>query len=244
MNNEFIEQSENILSVLIDPIYNISDTRISYIQKLINVTNIYNIDCSSSTLSLPLVDYNNNYYGSITAKNTPQVIDIPPIIFNNYFINISPILVITNQQTNDFDWTTLHEIVHLFSIGRYIISKSYNSDTQSVYHTFGINQYKYNIKNNNLQVHWCEKHNGLNELITDYITWQLVQIIYKSEIQPNYTGIQLLQKFITTELNFNNCIQEFVGWYFSGNIIKIKQSLLNKKFKSFEEFYFYLEKNY
>ena len=230
--------------MLSNPLYNISDTRISYIQKIVQHTKIYNTNNITQTLTLPLNDYTNTCYGSITTKNIPQVIDIPPLFFYNSFIDIAPILVLPTEHSNIIDWTIIHELTHLFSIGQYVPYKNKcNTANQFIYHSSGINQYLYQIENNELNIHRSEKNNGLNELVTDFITWQLAQTIYNSEIEPIYNGIELFHKFIVNELAFYS-IQEFIGWYFSGNIIKIKQSLLNKSYKSFDDFYFYLERNY
>lgn len=237
--NDYYNQIINILS---NPIYNISTKRLYYIQKLFKATNIYHINNKASMITIPLRDYTNNYYSSITIKNSPQVIDVPPIYFINSFIALSPILVLNSDLSNILDWTIIHELSHLFSIGKYILIKNkYNFTNQLIHHTFGINNYLYQIEKNELKILSSEKHNGMNELITDFITWHFMQTIYNAEITPIYKGIESFYNFITNNCIKYNTVEKFIGWYFSGNTKQIKKYLLNDILNDYEQLYSNLE---
>ena len=84
------------------------------------------------------------------------------------------------------------------------------------------------------------ENNCINELITDYVVWNLLDALYGYKVEPIYKGLKNFSEYLecrfTEEIDSNS----FIGWYFSGQVSKIKKVLIDRSFKSYDDILEYI----
>lgn len=231
-----------ILTILKDPSYHISEAQFSHMKMLAKSTVVYHTKKSESQLVVTLRSNKHDKLGSYIAKNIPQVIDTPPIYLNQKLYQVSPILILPSEENASADWTVLHELCHLFSIGTYGRIRTNPRCADIYYHRFGINEYRYTVTGSGLKCFQCNQNNGLNELVNDFVTWHILQRLYQKEIKPIYKGIIRFHDYLKQYCSPEIQEQDFIGWYFTGNVAHIQTYLLNKKYEDYQSLYLALEK--
>ena len=234
MNKVAVGFGYDIINILKQEKYKISKSRINYMQTVLEKSVVFDVKYIVNE-KVPLLDIHQNCYGSIEVLNIPQVIDVPPVCLNNRVVEMSPIMILDIYKIKENTWSVLHEICHLLTIGKY----TYGDDC--IYHKFGINEYEYN-KTNMLLIK-RDENSRMNELINDYVVWRLMETLYGHKVEPIYIGIKKFSKYLENRCKENfdeNC---FIGWYFSGNIPKIKKILFDINYKSYDDILEYLIKN-
>lgn len=204
---------DKILFILLsDNEYRLQHENILYLQSLRN-SDIYTVDELSDSIIIK------NLTGKDIAiykiqKYCPQVIDSIPVLMDENFIELLPVIVVPNVCNLITEkWIIVHEICHLLSLGKYII----NSDT--IYHYFGINHYVYD---KNMKLILQNINNRNNEILNDAITWYFLELLENQKIYPKNDFIKKHCGIIKERSD----IKEIVGLYFSNQI-----ELLMKKLK-------------
>jgi len=216
--------------------FSLSFLQIYNVIKIFCKSVIYNIDEMQPEKEYELIicDRSHKYYDLISVKNYPQVIDIAPIYKNKKVFEFAPVLLLNFDEQSINSWCTFHELCHLFSIGTYIKTEN------RIIHRFGINEYVYAVNDNELILIFSDEHNGMNELINDFVVWRIMQFVYKGNIEVKYNLIRKLFFYIKKFCNENVSVETFVKWYFEGKTAQTKDFLLNQRFDSYEELYVFL----
>lgn len=162
-------------------------------------------------------------------------IDYTPIFLNNTVLLRPSICIFycSNSSLEILIKNVIHEICHLYTIGKYIFDGDY------CYHTFGINKYIYKVNNQKLYLVNSENFNTLNELINEYITFYFCENIIQLNSRK-YNLLKLFFKFIK-ENNIDNDL--LIKYYFSNDTDSLKKILLNDNFHSFSDLEMYYNFN-
>ena len=218
---------KEILKILQKPDYQITENTILKMHSIFDNVFLHITQSTSSNLSIPIVDKNKSTITTIETINLSQVIDCPPIIRNGKVIQSKVTAVFSKHNCNL--WTIVHELCHLLSTGPY-----YQIDSNHFLHHCGINTFLYAIKNGQLLLKSTKGHNGINELITDYITWHLLCIFHDQQIPAIYNGIDQFHSYLAKQCHGNVTVEQFIGWYFSGETKKMNDLLTNQQTISYE----------
>lgn len=217
-----------IIGLLSEACFNVSQDRIAEIKYVADKARIClfekNDSCSFETLKLPLYTYNGEYIKEIKVNKENQTVDIVPIVYNGSLAEIVPCVVLSDDAS---DWTIIHELCHLLSVGKYI------SVDDCFFHTYGIFEYQYKVCQGSLKQISCMGHVGVNEILNDYITWYFIGRI-KGDFKPRYRGLYEFDNYIKS-MKIDK--EKLIGYYFEGNIEKIKRHLLGSRFESYKSFY-------
>lgn len=234
MKKLVVDLAYDIINILKDEKYKIASSRIAYMHNLIESCRLIEVKHIVDD-RVTLLDKEQNYYCSIEVLSIPQVIDVPLVCLNNTIIEISPIMILDICELQELSWSVVHEMCHLLSIGQY----TYLDDC--IHHCFGINEYQYSksdmilIKSN--------ENNCINELITDYVVWRLLETLYGHKIEPIYEGVKKFSEYLENRYKEDSNQECFIGWYFSGEVSKIKRILFDVNYKSYDDILEFLLKN-
>lgn len=215
-----------VMNVLHNSAYNLKESNLSQMSNMFANASIYITDSTEKTLTVPIFDNNNNLLHNIETTSISQIIDYIPSNINERTIAPITILIISQNCTL---WTIIHELCHLLST-----EPCYQIDSKHILHRCGINTFLYAIKNGRLLLKSTNGHNGINELITDYITWHLLCIIFNQQIPTIYNGIDHFHSYVKKQCTGNVSIEQFIGWYFSGETKKMDDLLTNRKTITYE----------
>ena len=228
MENMVKKLAFRVIEILKSPIYKIPVCRIQHMEFLVEHMVIIQANSTTENQTITLFDYQKRPVGSISIHSVSQIIDVPPIFNNGEQINIIPTLVLTENADSK---TILHEICHLLSISSYIQSKDY-----FLYHCFGICEFSYISRDQKTESQILSGHEGVNEILTDYMAWYFMNLLY-NEALPFYTGTIRFGKYLATLWRDDVTTETLVGWYFSGNITDISRFLLNSRYKNYNFLY-------
>ena len=119
---------------------------------------------------------------------------------------------------------------HLLSIGPYI-----QDERHCWHHHFGILEYDYQSSGKQLVQTFSQGHVGINELITDYITWKIINCVFRSEA-PLYSGIERFKQYLESCCSTEE-IYMLAGGYFSGNTSRVQEILFCQAYDSYNSLY-------
>ena len=230
MSDNFKELCVQIISILHDVRYGIPSQRLHFMKTLANRTAVLRIEKTLADYPVELFDELGNSAGVLPVKSISQVIDAPPIWSGNSWRNVVPTVILAGQSSQTLLWTTIHEMCHLLSIGPYI-----QDERHCWHHHFGILEYDYQSSCKQLVQTFSQGHVGINELITDYITWKIINCVFRSEA-PLYSGIERFKQYLESCCSTEE-IYMLAGGYFSGNTSRVQEILFCQAYDSYNSLY-------
>lgn len=231
MNRIIEELFSWILGVLKEQEYCISEQTFEHIKVLSKQKRFYYSKDNSTEVIIPAEDYFGRKFGNIKLINISQTVDIPPVLLGNSLIDIVPVVLIRETTSPRINWTIIHEIVHLLSIGPYI-----QLENGYYHHHFGMNEYLYTIQDGQLVQIQQKQHNDVNELITDLITWHLLRKRYIN-ISALYDGLKNFGEYVKAQSNSSHTFFNLVNWYFTGNSAAIDRFLLGSSYSDYGQLF-------
>lgn len=216
--------------------YHLDNVEIQRIFDIYVNNDIYFFDGSDSNDNyISVYDSNGNFIKNKFISPRSCTLDYIPICLNDIILLRPSICIFScsNSSLEILIKDIIHEICHLYTIGKYIFDGDY------CYHTFGINKYIYKINNQKLYLVNSENFNTLNELINEYITFYFCENIIQLDSRK-YNLLKLFSKFIK-ENNVDNDL--LIKYYFSNDTDSLKKILLNDNFHSFSDLEMYYNLN-
>lgn len=225
MENAPEKPISRVLDILKSRVYRVPAYRLQEMELLARHTTVYRLRKTPETQNITAYDYNRHPVGSVSIRSVPQVIDAPPIFQDGKRIDISPALVLVE---NASDWTLLHEICHLLSIGPYL-----PLEENRFYHYFGIREFSYKLRNGKLERVTSGGHNGTNELLTDYAAWHFMRLLCGDAL-PFYFSTERFGRYAEALFQGDASPETLIGWYFSGNASAVSEFLLGGGYADYE----------
>jgi hypothetical protein len=227
----FTDLCTQFLNILHRFDYQIPKQRLRQMTTLVQKADVYHVDYTEAEIIVDFHDTSGNILGNIHTTSIPQVIDSPPKWIAGRWCDVTPIVLIASAERRNSVWTEAHELCHLLSIGPYNKAIS-----QYWHHTFGIFNYLYHETRGALEQVTATGHDGINELMNDYVTWKLLQII-QGPVEPPYLGVKQFTSYIENCGSIGVKPEHFIGWYFSGNTANLQEILLVPHYTDFNELY-------
>lgn len=220
-----------ILPLLGNRQYAISEACCRRMEFLFEHRLVYHMDKLYKESGFSVRDVFGNKLGRFcVSRCASQTVDIPPIHCDSGWAYPLPLIILSKDADGQEPqaWTIAHEIVHFLSIGPYV-----RIGENICAHHFGTNEYTYQIRDNILTLVKENHHDGINELITDYIVWILLREIC-GFASPPYNGVLAFDGYMESR-SVSIGRYDLVRWYFQGETRKIKDFLLGTEFTDYDE---------
>ncbi len=202
------------MTFLSDPVFGIPEPRLRFIRKLASETTAIYTNKSLAELIVYAEAAAGEVVAEIKTVSLAQTIDIPPVWRSGQWHPVRPVIIFAGENGRIPVWTVVHELCHLLSIGIY-----HETPNGLWEHHMGIGTFLYQVKNEQMQLCRKEFHEAANELLTDYVTWIIVDILFGVQM-PLYDGLHTIERI--TNMHGDSYRQQLLGWYFSGNQQQLK----------------------
>lgn len=175
------------------------------------------------------------YYRKCTFKNYLRsfFVELPPILDNSTLHEIIPIINLMNYENKtEFKFSAYHEMCHFLSSGLWNITNITDSRTV-IEHVSGICAYKYIYENGEVFVQRMNYMSRTNEFLNDWVATKLFKQIEHIEFEPQKKDFNsYLENRIKSE---NKTPDEIIGYYFSNNMIRLKNILISNELNTLEK---------
>lgn len=234
-------------NITLSSAYNLTRKQYDYLCFLLQSVHVYWLDATLAPMNISFKEKTGRTVFQKSVKCCPQVIDAVPICENGMLQYVCPVMILGDSMFwggNQVDevWVTIHEFCHLLSIGPYVLCESAKIERKQWRHTYGINEYTYEIDAGYLRTRNFNGSIRINEWVNEYVTGHFA---YLMNVQRSIS--RRSQKYFN-EFVLQTCASadigqaEFIGLYFSGRTRDIKNILLSDRFINYDELEKYILK--
>lgn len=221
MNRTEKELCSQLIERVMQPEFGIPMYAIERLWTLDNRVKIIHIRSSKEEIRLRLPGG-----GWVYTLGISQVIDVPPAHWTGSQCEGSILLILADEDEPLSEWTMIHELCHLMSIGPYEKVKT------GWRHSYGINEFIYQQKNGQM-ICQARQQDAINELMTDLAVWILMKDREIAAEAP-YRGLELFADYAKACVPGPHPLEMLVGSYVSGKSECIHRWLLGAKWKSYD----------